>query len=333
MTTTRSSSAIAASLASNVGQSTATTNSSKATVGASSASSSTASYQHTSPQNDNSNSLAPLTPPARALSEEDADSGGDDQSAVEATLEPIRKVSRRRRKSQFRKFQDPAYELILLKAIDSIKEAWQNVGGYLLNFDIEQVTKTRQEPCFRGVTHRLCQSKWEALSNEQRKYQQKMKKVTGVSPDVTERRLLMQKIHEYEQMCLNAVREERTTKYRKRKRVEDGRRAGQLLVEVPRIGSIRIHNDTDAEDTEATDLTDSDISSVSKTRTPLRKKRLHANALRDQYSSAIRQVQEHFEIQKQHFELLRRDWEERKEQDKIQQEMELERLRKQAERD
>ncbi|KAF9993878.1 hypothetical protein BGZ80_006256 [Entomortierella chlamydospora] len=130
-------------------------------------------------------------------------------------------------------------------------------------------------------------------------------------------------------VCLNASRQERTTKDNKGKRVEDDRRAGQLLLETLKSSTTRIHDDTDADVTGNTDLTDSDISSVSTARTPLRKKRWHPNALREQYSSAM--GQELFELQRQHLELLQKDWEEQKEQVKIQQEMELERLREQAE--
>ncbi|KAG0351304.1 hypothetical protein BC939DRAFT_453928 [Gamsiella multidivaricata] len=225
-------------------------------------------------------------------------------------------TSRGPRKRNFRKFQDPAYEIVLLRAIDATKpfgaqhgktkEAWQGVIKYLQDYDMERFQKQGEEPMFEGVTLRLCQSKWEALSNEQRKFQVEMDKATGVSPEMTERRILMQDIYHYEQACANAAKEAKEQRTRKRQRANDDRHAGRLLLEASITGPVRRQDDVDSES--------SSSATTPGARTPPRKKRVHIDALYSQLEAAKEQAQAGKLLQERQLELLTKGQEEQRQQ-------------------
>lgn len=123
------------------------------------------------------------------------------QSAIPTADEPAVRHIAHVTRFDFRK--ESIQELIFLRGLalhlpfvyphphGSGTDAWDKLVDYLHEADrIERPTT----PFFTNVNVRSCRVAWERLYNEQKRYEAAMLAATGIAPQETERRRLMEKL-------------------------------------------------------------------------------------------------------------------------------------------
>ncbi|KAF8948064.1 hypothetical protein BGZ47_006609 [Haplosporangium gracile] len=153
-----------------------------------------------------------------------------------------------RARTAFVGFKDPKLELVLLHALDAVRpfgaqhgrklDAWKSVVQNLKDHDaIEQ--EAGRPAVFSLVNTRVCQAKWNTLSDEYAEHLREMRRTTGANPTLTKRLQLMGAIYDYELSC----KEDSTRKKQKRShdnaRKESNRVNGLALLERSRLGPSR----------------------------------------------------------------------------------------------
>ncbi|KAF9536398.1 hypothetical protein EC957_011099 [Mortierella hygrophila] len=153
-----------------------------------------------------------------------------------------------RARTAFTGFKDLKLELILLQALDAVRpfgaqhgrklDAWRSIVQHLKDHDV--IEQEAGRPAVFGLVNaRVCQAKWNTLSDEYAEHLREMRRTTGANPTLTKRLQLMGAIYDYELSC----KEESARKKQKRShdnaRKESNRVNGLALMERSRSGPSR----------------------------------------------------------------------------------------------
>ncbi|KAG0347678.1 hypothetical protein BGZ54_004849 [Gamsiella multidivaricata] len=253
------------------------------------------------------NSTPPLSPPPS----DDHRAGNDNTPPIEAeapdTLSDAGATTKATGKApsrfDFRKESVP--ELILLRALSlhrpfiaphgSVVETWGKVVDYLHESDrVERPTK----PFFTNVKPRTCKLTWERLAEEQKKYEAYLEAATGIAPEETERRQLMEELYRLKLANNEATVEARQDRTRQQENAVEERRLGQLLLDAAESAELRPRI-----------VSDSDSAAPP---TRYSKKRITIQQIEKQQQEAIAQVKEQRELMAQQVALQKEDMEHRK---------------------
>lgn len=224
----------------------------------------------------------------------------------------------------FRK--ESVQELILLRALSVHQpfvaahgtgaESWGKVVEYLHETDrAERPTK----PFFTNVKIRTCKLTWERIAEEQKAYEAYLKSATGIAPEESERRQLMEELYGLKKAnteTLNVAREDRT---KQQENAVEERRLGQLLLASAESGETRGRTGSDSE------------SSCVSTR--YSRKRVTIQQLEKHQQEATQQVKDQRDLIAKQVELQKEDMEQRKQLSIRQEEREAAREARQEQRE
>lgn len=157
-------------------------------------------------------------------------------------------LSPQRSRAPFNGFKDPKLELILLHALDAVRpfgaqhgrklDAWKSVVQNLKDHDaIEQ--DAGRLAVFSLVNARVCQAKWNTLSDEYAEHLREMRRTTGANPTLTKRLQLMGAIYEHELSCKEDSARKKQKRSHDNTRKESNRVNGLALMERSRSGPAR----------------------------------------------------------------------------------------------
>ncbi|KAG0061145.1 hypothetical protein BGZ92_006548, partial [Podila epicladia] len=211
---------------------------------------------HTEP--DSEDNILPVSPPPS-----DSLRSGDGHPSTpppdadlpeEPTITGTRTRKSRTPSTRFDFRKDSIQELILLRALSvhrpfmaahgSGAEAWAKVVEYL--HETDRVERPAA-PYFTNVKVRTCKLAWDRLSDEQKAYEAYLETATGIAPEETERRRLMEELYHLKQATNEAVvvaREERT---RQQEQAVEERRLGEMLLESAESAETRRRVTSDSE--------------------------------------------------------------------------------------
>jgi hypothetical protein len=261
---------------------------------------------------------------------EDEEEVGDDvgnrrETAGEGTCDETVHRSSQPRATIFTGFKDPAHELLLLKALDTVRPfgvqhgqtgtAWSRVVQYLRDHDDKEQAEGRPR-VFDDVNPRVCQARWKNLSSEYAAHETAMLRATGVNPEITDRLKYIQPVYEFEQACRKTTDDNKDKRHRKKARTESNRVEGLLLLERSRTGPVRVAPDLPQPIQGFMSGTESEsgVSVVSNRtpRTPGMKKRTMATMLTGQFQEASTILMTQAENQRRQLDMMVEDREERR---------------------